>query len=99
MRCMQRVQQIEKCLLVHRLRRAGDVAVAVLERFVGLAARPQQLLERRRKQIAELRRAVIPLIGNSLPVMAEKAQIERVTSRRAASARSGAWPPMKAGRP
>jgi len=52
--------------------------MAVVEWIVGLAARPQQLLERRRKQIADLRSAVIPLIGNTLAMMAEEAQIEHV---------------------
>ena len=43
----------------------------ILERIGRLAARPEQLLERRREQIAELRRAVGPLIGDLLLVMAE----------------------------
>ena len=50
-------------LFVHRLHRAGDVAMAVLERIVGLAARPKQFFERRREQIAEFGRAVSPLIA------------------------------------
>src|SRR5262245_13669098 len=52
--------------------------MAVVEWIVRHAARTQQLLERRRKQIADLRSAVIPLIGNTLAMMAEKAQVERV---------------------
>ena len=78
-------------LLVHRLHRARDVAVALLERIVGLAARPQQLLERRREEIADLRRAVATG-RRPARVMAEVAQIEpNAPSGR--SARSGASPP------
>ena len=50
--------------------------MAILERIGRLAAWPKQLLERRRKQIAELRRAVHPLISDVLAMVAEKAQIE-----------------------
>ena len=72
--------QMKERLLVHRLNRAGDVAVTILERIVGLAARAQQFLERWRKQIAELRRAVGPLIGDTLAMMPEIGEIERIAA-------------------
>ena len=34
----------------------------ILKRIGWLAARPEKFLERRREQVAELRRAVIPLV-------------------------------------
>jgi hypothetical protein len=37
---MQLIKHIKERLLIHRLRRAGDVAVTVVERIVGLATRP-----------------------------------------------------------
>ncbi len=46
---LQRADQVEERLLVHRLDRAGDVAVAVLQRLVRASARAQQVLQRRRR--------------------------------------------------
>src|SRR5258705_13164464 len=65
-------------LLVHRLRRAGNVAMTLVERVLGFAARPQQLLEGRRKQISCLRGAVSPSIRYTRVLMAEEAQIESI---------------------
>ena len=73
---LQHVEKMKECLLIHRLDRSGDVAMAILKRVGRLPPRPQQLLERRRKQIAELRRSVRPLIGHVFAMMAEEFQIE-----------------------
>ena len=73
---LQHAEKMKECLLIHRLDRAGDVAMAILERVGRQAPRPQQLLERRRKQIAELGRSVRPLIGHVFAMMAEEFQIE-----------------------
>ena len=54
--------QMEKRLFIHRLDRAGDVAVPILERVGRLAPRPEKVFQRRREQIAELRRVIAPLI-------------------------------------
>ena len=63
---LQRADQMKERLFIHRLHRAGDIAVPILERIFGPAPRAQQLLERRRKQIAGLRRRVFPLVGHLL---------------------------------
>ena len=42
---MQRIEQMEERLFVHRLYRAGDVAVLLLERLVGLARGPEQIFQ------------------------------------------------------
>ena len=59
---LQRADQMEERLFVHRLHRARDVAMPILERIVGCAARAEQRLQRGREQIAEFRRAVRPLV-------------------------------------
>ena len=77
---VQLADQMEERLLVHRLDRARDVAMPILERIVRRAARSQQCLERRREQIAEFGRAVRPLIRDLLLVMAKIGEIELVSS-------------------
>ena len=57
---LQRAEQVKKRRFIGRLHRMGDVAVAILERVPGPAARPQQIFQRRGKQIRELRRARRP---------------------------------------
>ena len=64
-------------LFIHRLHRTGDIAVPLLERFFRPTPGAQQLLERRREEIAEFRRAGGPRIGDALPVMPEIGEIER----------------------
>ena len=54
--------QMEKRFFIHRLHRAGDVAMPILERIGRLAPRPEKVFQRRREQIAELRRVIVPLI-------------------------------------
>ena len=46
---LQRADQVKKRRFIGRLHRMGDVAVAILERVPGPAARPQQFLQRRGK--------------------------------------------------
>ena len=87
--------QMKERLLIHRLHRARDVAMPILKRIVGLAARAQKLLERRREQIAEFGRAVRPLIRHLAPVMAEIVEVELEASRRASGERSCAWHPCR----
>src|SRR5262245_38541173 len=48
----------------------------ILKRVGRLAPRPQQVLKRGRKQIAELGRSVRPLIGHVFAMVAEEFQIE-----------------------
>ena len=48
---LQRADEIEECLLIHRLDRARQVAVPVLERIRGLTSGTQELLQCRREQI------------------------------------------------
>jgi hypothetical protein len=48
-------KQIEEGFLVHRLHRARDVAMPLLERIVWSAAWAQQILKRRAEQVAEFR--------------------------------------------
>ena len=57
---------MEECFLIHRLDRAGDVAVPILERIGRLAPRSEKVFQRRREQIAELRGAIAPLIRDLL---------------------------------
>src|SRR5262249_51164404 len=63
---LQNAKKMKECFLIHRLSRAGDVAVALLEWVAWQAPRPQQLLKRWRKQIVEIRGAVSPLISDVL---------------------------------
>src|ERR1700730_18555808 len=42
-------EEVEECLLIHCLGRAGDIVVALFELLARRAARPQQMLERGRK--------------------------------------------------
>ena len=53
---LQYAEKMKECLLIHCLGRSGDVAMPIIERVGRQAPRPQQLFERRRKQIAELGR-------------------------------------------
>ena len=48
------------------------------QRIVGHAARPEQLLERGRKQVVKFGRAVCPLVRHLLLVMAKIGEIERI---------------------
>ena len=75
---VQRVQQMEKRLLVHGLHRARDVLVALLERLVLAARGAEQILERRREQRAHMRAAARPLVGDLLLVVAEISGVEPV---------------------
>ena len=77
---VQRSDQMEKRLLIHRLDRAGDVAMPILERIIRRAARPQQSFQRGREQVAKLGRAARPLIGDLLLVMAKIGEIELVST-------------------
>src|SRR5262249_2348423 len=73
---LQDPEEVKKCLLVHDLRRAGDVAMTIFKGIGRQTPRPQQMLERGRKQIAKFWGSVRPLIGDILAMMAEKSQIE-----------------------
>src|SRR5712691_3416969 len=63
-------------LLVHGLRRAGEIGVAGLERIAGATPRTEQVLERGREQVVEPRRASLPLITDRRAVMAEIGEVE-----------------------
>ena len=52
---VERVQQVEKRLLVHRLNRTGQILVPLQERILGVSRRAQQLFEFRGKQRADFR--------------------------------------------
>ncbi len=73
---LQRLDQIEKRLFVHGLDRPCDVPMAVEQGIFSAAARTQELFERGREQVVELRRAGRPLIGDRLPVMTKVFQVE-----------------------
>ena len=71
---------MKKRFLVHRLHRAGDVPVPLLQRRVGRARGTEQVFQRRREQRAHRRRAVLPLVVDLLAVMAEIRGVERERS-------------------
>ena len=60
---------------------------------------PKQRLELWRKQIAELRRAARPLIGDLFPVVTEIGEVRARSVRPASAARSRAWPPSRSAAP
>ena len=75
---VQRVEQMEERLLVHRLHRAGDVAVPLLERIVRAArAGPSSSSSAGENRSPTSGAAACPLIGILLAVMAEIVEIER----------------------
>src|SRR5262249_16744417 len=74
---LQDVKEMKERFLIHRLARPGDVAMAALERVSRQAPWPQQLLKRGRKQIAEFRGTLRPLISDVLAMMTEKFQVQR----------------------
>ena len=96
---LQFADEIEERFLIHGLDRAGDISMALLKGIVGPAAGPQQRLELGGEQIAELRRAVRPLVSDWLLVVAEVGEVERVSCRPASGARSCAWLPVAVGLP
>ena len=67
---------MEKRFFIHRLDRASDVAVSILERIGRLAAWPKKIFQRRREQIAELRRVIVPLVRDLRSVMAEIIKVQ-----------------------
>jgi hypothetical protein len=77
---LQRADEIEECLLIHRLDRARQVAVPVLERIRGLTSGTQELLQCRREQICDLGRTVSPLEFDTPPVVAKISEIELKTA-------------------
>ena len=72
MALVEQVQKIEECLLIHGLRRAGDVTMAILEGIRRRAAGPKQAFKRWRKEIAELGRSAAPFERDSLLVVAKE---------------------------
>src|SRR5438067_4594231 len=57
---LQDTEEVKKCLLVHDLRRAGDVAMTIFKRVGRKTPWPKQMLERGRKQIAKFWGSVRP---------------------------------------
>ena len=96
---LQLADEMEEGLLVHRLHRAGDVAMSVARAARRLAARAEQLLELGREQIADLRRAASPVIGDLLAMVAEVSEVELRSRRRSQAARSSASRRRKLGWP
>ena len=74
---MQRVEQVEERLLVHRLRRAGDVLVTLLQRLILAARRAEPLRKLAREQGPHHGLAVLPCVLEFLAVMAEAREIQR----------------------
>src|SRR5215471_13663174 len=73
---LQPVDEVEERLLIHGLSRAGDVAMAVLERIVRMSPRSKESFEGGRKQITERGRPTSPLIGDALAVVTEISEVE-----------------------
>src|ERR1022692_1307549 len=74
--CLQQRNQVEEGLLIHRLHRAGDVAVALLERILWASARAEQIFQRLREEIGKRRRASLPGVGRLVAVMAEVGEVQ-----------------------
>src|SRR6516165_3194105 len=73
---LQTTEQVKERFLVHGLRGTSNVSMAVLERLVRQTPRPEEILERGGKQVAEFRRPVRPFISYVLTMVAEEFQIE-----------------------
>ena len=67
---------MEERFLIHRLDRAGDVAMPILERIGRLAPWPEKVFQRRREQIAELRRVIAPLVRDLRSMVAEILKVQ-----------------------
>ena len=63
MELMQRTQEVEKRFFIHRLRRSGDVLMALIEGLVRSTGRSQQVLQSRTPMAAHFGDAVAPLVG------------------------------------
>ena len=73
---VQGIEQMEEGLLVHRLQRAREVLVPLLQRLVAPARRPEQIRERRRIERPDRGRAVVPLVLDLLAVMPEAVEVQ-----------------------
>ncbi len=73
---VKRPQEVKEGLLVHHLRRAGNVVVSLFERLIGLSGRAEQGFQSRAVVGTHRWAAMTPLMGQALGGVGEPAQIE-----------------------